>query len=368
MCIDSFTVCIVFPKHIVPDTSTMTDDEYMVKVHQWLEERAERAVDNQSSTEGIAVFAYVVDDKDGDLFEAWRNREALLAKRDLRLTPGQMKWLDDRAPQCPIKYDHTDLLVKPSSSAGFDEKWWRNYVVHELSKMSELEQVCNGCITFCLNPKGLSIKCPFTRESIPLGRALIPPYNEINRKLKVTCGKAAASAFAKFIKVPVPTADDTFRGDLELLCTKHNLTPDMFIDRKEDTTSGTGNPPRQLQKPKESKGKEPEKVFVISSDDEDNSAAAAAPKTKRRRVSRPKWLSDNQILLYIGSSKHASGRPLKDCLCQVVHADERRTSFKFISDGVIMHTFFPSRVLTRITPAIQKALDGMDDDQAGPAL
>lgn len=341
----------MFPEHIMPDTSTVSEAEYMVKVRQWLKDRPS---EDQPSTESKAVSAYVIDDRHGTLSKAWRDRE--LAKQDLRLTPGQMKWLKDKAPKCPIKYDHTDLLVKPSASAGFDEDALRTYVVHELSMMPALAQVCNGITKFCLTDISRPcIKCPFTRELIPLGRALVPPYNEINRELKDTCGKAAASAFAKFIKDSVPAADSTFRGDLELLCTKHNLTPDMFVDH----TSG---------------GKEPKDVIVILSDDEHSTAAATAPKAKRRRVSYPKWLAVGQTLEYTGTG-YRSSWPLKQRLCRVIKTDGPNITFEFLSDGAQLHSIKANRIvrpIQQMNPVIQKILDSMsdsdDDNQAGPAL
>ena len=209
MYIDCFTVYLVFPEHIV-GTSTVSDDEYVVKVDQWLKDRPVEEV--QPSTEGRAVSVHVIDDRIGTLSKAWRDRE--LAEQDLRLTPDQMKWLKDKAPKCPIKYDNTDLLVKPSSCAGFDEEALRSYIIHELSKMPALAQVCDGVKKFCLmDISRPCIKCPYTRELMPLGRALVPPYNEINRELKVTCGKAAASALTKFIKDSVlqPTIEAVMR-------------------------------------------------------------------------------------------------------------------------------------------------------------
>ena len=407
MYIDSFTVYIVFPQHIV-GTSTVSDDEYAVKVDEWLKDRPVEEV--QPSTEGRAVSAYVIDDRIGTLSKAWRDRE--LAEQDLRLTPGQMKWLKDKAPKCPIKYDNTDLLVKPSSCAGFDEEALRTYIIHELSTMPALAQVCNGVKKFCImDISRPCIKCPYTRELMPLGRALVPPYNDINRELKVTCGKAAASAFAKFIEDSVPATDDTFRGDLELLCTRNNFTPDMLVDRKEDASGTTTNArtitvaflhawfdarqelqryirtqdakikdlQRQLQELKNSKGKEPEEVIVISSDDEHGPAESltlSVPEAKRRRISHPKWLEVGQIVEYTGDG-YRSSWPLEKRLCRVIKVDRfNNIILEFPSDGSRLHTIQGiATAITRplrMTPAVQAALnaisDSDNDNQAGPAL
>ena len=376
----------------------MSDAEYAVQVDQWLKDRPP---DVQPSTGGMAVSAYVIDDRVGTLSKAWHDREVLLAQHDLRLTPGQMKWLQDRAPKCPIKCDHTDLLVKPSASAGFDDDELRTYIVHELSKMPALAQVYNGITKFCV--KDISrpcIKCPYTRELIPIGRALVPPYNEINRELKDTCGKAAASAFAKFIKDSVPTADNAFRGDLERLCTKHNLggdferlctkhnlTPDMFVDRARTITvadkiehlqrqvpdarhklqryirtqdAKIKDLQRQLQEFKKPKGKKPEEVIVMSSNDEHReSISAAVPKAKRRRVSYPWWLKVGQIVEYTGDGYRGT-RPLKKRLCEIIQADRYTITFQYLSDGARLHT--AKRLATSYVRLARR------NDQAGPAL